>query len=173
MKFYPIKGYEDSHEISRTGVVKSIDRVVEKRGRGTVYFKGKILKQKIDRYGYPVITLCTNNKKKYIPLHRLLCLTFKKNLKNYPVVNHKDGNKLNWNLNNLEWCTVEENNIHAQKEGLLKGRKGEKHHGAKLTKKDIIDIRNSKNTVSELFKKYKMSYNGMRDIVTGKNWKHV
>jgi hypothetical protein len=56
-------------------------------------------------------------------MHRLVAQVFLNNLENKPVVNHKDGNKLNSNLNNLEWASYQENSIHAYEYGLNKSRK--------------------------------------------------
>jgi hypothetical protein len=58
-------------------------------------------------------------------LHRLVALTFIENINNKPFVNHIDGNKLNNNINNLEWVTCSENNLHNYKIGLNKGHKRE------------------------------------------------
>jgi len=60
------------------------------------------------------------NKKKYA-LHRLVALMYIKNLENKPFVNHIDGNKINNKVENLEWVTCSENNIHNYKAGLIKG----------------------------------------------------
>lgn len=62
------------------------------------------------------------NKKKYA-LHRLVAMMFLSNLDNKPFVNHKDGNKINNRLDNLEFVTCSENNFHAHKEGLTKGHR--------------------------------------------------
>lgn len=66
--------------------------------------------------GYIIVNL---NKKQY-KLHRLIASTFLENIENKPVVNHIDGNKINNAVNNLEWCTVAENNQHAINIGLKK-----------------------------------------------------
>lgn len=54
-------------------------------------------------------------------LHRLIAQTFIPNLENKPFVNHIDGNKTNNSVNNLEWSTCSENNLHNHKMGLTKG----------------------------------------------------
>jgi hypothetical protein len=56
--------------------------------------------------------------KKTFALHRLIALTFLENFENKEQVNHKDGNKLNNSIKNLEWCTNKENQIHKVKFGL-------------------------------------------------------
>ena len=52
-------------------------------------------------------------------IHRAIALAFIPNPENKPCINHKDGNKLNNSIDNLEWCTHQENMIHAGKTGLL------------------------------------------------------
>ena len=79
------------------------------------------MKQK-DSYGYRVVALrkFTNNKseQKLYKIHRLVAETFISNPNHYPVVNHIDGDKTNNNVENLEWCTVKDNAIHAIKHQL-------------------------------------------------------
>ena len=66
----------------------------------------------VDNTGYYQIVLRKNKKRKYVRIHRLVALTFIPNPDNLPQVNHKDGNKLNNNIDNLEWCTNSENTQH-------------------------------------------------------------
>lgn len=92
---------------------------------GNVYLiKGKIipylLKHKIDRYGYDTITLMNESGRGYFAIHRLIALTYIPNPFNLPHVNHIDGNKLNNNIDNLEWCTVQYNTQHAYDNNLSK-----------------------------------------------------
>lgn len=77
------------------------------------------LSQVLDKgVGYFIVTLCYNGKHTNKFIHRLLAEHFIDNPDNKPVVNHKDGNKKNNKLENLEWCTVKENSQHAVDLGL-------------------------------------------------------
>lgn len=80
--------------------------------------KRKILKGKVSNCGYHIVLLTIDNKKRYFSVHRLVAESFIFNPNNFPQVNHKDGNKLNNNIDNLEWCTSKENHIHARDNGL-------------------------------------------------------
>lgn len=118
----PIENHLYTYEISNFGNI-NYSRVLT----GNNSRKGtKILKIKqscIGTHGYKYITISIKNKPTKITLHRLLALTFIQNPDNKPHINHKDGNKLNNSLSNLEWCTHQENMIHAHKTGLNKGYK--------------------------------------------------
>ena len=101
----------------------------------------RYLKGHLENTGYISVNLNINNKKKNYALHRLVAQTFLENPDNLPIVNHKDGNKLNNDISNLEWCTYSENTKHAYENGLEKKCLGEKHHAHKLTKENVIFIR--------------------------------
>lgn len=74
----------------------------------------KILKGKVNQTtGYIEYQLYTDIDAKYYLAHRLVAQLFLDNINNYPVVNHKDGNKLNNHYSNLEWCSYQQNNQHA------------------------------------------------------------
>lgn len=81
---------------------------------GRVYTeKRKRLKSiHLDRYGYPIVVLSINNKPVTKKVHRLVAEAFIPNTENKPHINHKDENKLNNNVNNLEWVTPLENNLY-------------------------------------------------------------
>lgn len=95
-----IKGYEGKYQISNRGRVKSLGN-------------NKTRKEKILRPGkrnnYLFINLYKNGKSKKYNIHRLVAEHFLPNPDNLPVINHKDENKLNNNVENLEWCTQEYN----------------------------------------------------------------
>ena len=78
----------------------------------------KILKGSIGENGYKYYRLSKNNKKQMFYAHRLVAEAFLINKDNLPLVNHKDGNKRNNKVDNLEWCTQKENIMHAWSTGL-------------------------------------------------------
>ena len=115
-----IKGYEGLYKVSTYGRVKSLSR----SGNG---YKEKILKGyntgKDRKYVCVKLYDKFGNKKNY-KIHRLVAEAFLDNPNNLPQVNHIDGDTFNNNINNLEWCTNEENQKHAWKTGLQKVRQG-------------------------------------------------
>lgn len=115
-----VVGYEGLYQVSNLGRVKSLDKniKVKIRNQNSVIKRGKILKpNNNNNSGYYKITLSKNGISKVFSVHRLVAETFISNPQNKPCVNHIDGNKLNNDINNLEWTTAKENTIHAFKNG--------------------------------------------------------
>lgn len=107
-----LKGFEGTYQISDKLNFRSLDRIVLRPGlRGNMKVKGKELKPTLDSGGYLRIRL----NGKFYSLHRLIALMFIPKSQNRDIVNHKDGNKLNNKVDNLEWCNYYENNIHSVK----------------------------------------------------------
>ena len=104
----PIKGYENLYEVSNKGRIRSLNRLV-KKWNGNRTIKGFILKQYVKR-GYYQIRLSKNGAYKYYQVHRLVAIAFIPNPKNLPCINHRDENRLNNCIENLEWCSYEYNN---------------------------------------------------------------
>lgn len=111
-----IDGYEGIYQISNLGRVRSLDRI-NCRGQS---IKGQIRKFRIDSKGYPQVRLSKNGKYQDIFIHKLVAVAFIPNPDNKETVNHKDGDKMNWSIDNLEWMTTEENTQHAIDNGLRK-----------------------------------------------------
>lgn len=105
-----IQGYEREYQVSNTGKVRSLDF---KSWNGSVWFqkKGKILTPRRTKSGYCRVQL--RGRDAYI--HRLVAQAFIPNPDNLPQVNHKDENKENNCVNNLEWCTQAYNNSYGTK----------------------------------------------------------
>lgn len=123
MNWVDVKGYEGLYQVSDTGLVRSLDRVVTQKNRDgyadiTRVYKGRTLKPKLDR-DYLRINLNSQKKgSKFFTIHRLVALHFCDGWFEGAVVNHIDGDKTNNNSYNLEWVTIAENNIHAYNTGL-------------------------------------------------------
>lgn len=97
----PIEGYEGKYEISNYGRVKSYAQ----------YINGRIIKGCHDGKGYVYVKLYyISGKHKMFKVHRLVATHFIPNPNNYPQVNHKDENKDNNHVDNLEWCDNDYNN---------------------------------------------------------------
>ncbi len=130
-----IKGYEGIYEISNYGNVKSLSRIwigKTKKGEDRVNkTKEKLLKQYIQKgkrsniKDTACVLLRANGKNKHYFVHRLVALHFidNENPTERTQVNHIDGNRLNNNYTNLEWCTAKENVAHAFENNLIKTQK--------------------------------------------------
>lgn len=115
IKKFPYYSANEFGEIKVDNYIK-----VDKIGRKT-NVKEKILKQYKDKDGYSRVMLCIGiEKPKNIPVHRLVAETFIPNPNNLPCVNHKDENKRNNHISNLEWCTIQYNNNYGKRNKKMK-----------------------------------------------------
>lgn len=119
-----IPGYEGLYQVSNTGRVRSLNY----NGTG----KTKVLKQATNKDGYKKVTLFKKGKRHYYTVHRLVAITFIPNPNNLPQVNHKDEDKNNNAVWNLEWCTQAYNNIYGTRiEKFINSSKGKNNPNAK------------------------------------------
>lgn len=165
-----IPGYEGRYAVTIDGRVWSYPKVVGRQ-------KERFLKAGIGKKQYLQVSLYNSQNKtgKTIGVHRLVAITYLPNPKNLPVVNHKDGNKLNNNVENLEWCTDLENKKHALDTGLFSSR-GEKNPRAKISEKQVLQIRSLRkkgNTYRQLQNQFKISKSTIASLLNGTTWKHV
>ena len=139
-------------------------------------YAGRILKAPCNSAGYPHLALSRNGKSKYYLVHQLITLAFFGPCPDGREINHKDGVKTNNRLDNLEYVTPSENQQHALACDLRTPAHGEQHFRAKLTEKDVRDIRvalANGASLRGLGRKYGVHATAIRDIGLGKTWKHV
>lgn len=125
-----IEGYEGIYQVSSFGRVISMPRKVNNRW-GYFISKQKNIKPRISKCGYGFVALYKNNKRKDVRIHRLVANAFLNNLNCYPIINHKDGNKMNNNVENLEWCSYSQNTNHAIENNLIRFYKGSQNKKAR------------------------------------------
>jgi len=160
MKRKTIKNYSN-YEIDEEGRVYSKVTGIEKKR-----YKVK---------GYYLVTLFDKGKKQSKLVHRIVAESFIPNPKNKRCVNHKDSNKLNNNLSNLEWMTHKENTRHAIESGTMK-ISGINNPKAKLTEFQVRQIRKKiKNKIpySKIMNEYGVSKSTIVSIGSGRSWKHL
>ncbi len=122
-----IKDFEGLYQISNLGRVKSLERI----DKSNHLVKEKILKIFKTRNGYLKVVLCKNGKQKNYDIHRLVAQAFITNPDNLPQVNHKDENKENNCVWNLEFCSCSYNTNY----GTRNQKVSEKMTNGKLSKK--------------------------------------
>ena len=100
-----IEGFEGIYQVSNLGRVKSLSRVVRGPRRGFRSVRERILKYRITSKGYALVQLCKPKVQQQVLVHRLVAQAFIPNPLGLKLVNHKDENPLNCQVENLEWCT--------------------------------------------------------------------
>lgn len=151
---------EDNYLVSNLGRVLNIKREI-------------FMKTRLDKQGYEVLVLHVNGQSVNYSVHRLVATMFVPNPFNLPQVNHINGLKADNVFTNLEWVTSSQNNQHAFDVNLRKS--GEEHYKAKLSKENVIMIREllseglSHRYISTLFP---VGRSTISKIAKGEIWKH-
>lgn len=139
-KVKDIPGFEGLYAISSSGNVWAYPRNRNKKNNHLALYKGKWLKNKINkRDGYVYIILNKNKKQITRKVHRFVALTFLPNPEKKSQINHKNGIKTDNRVSNLEWCTPSENQKHSVLLGLK--RSGDKSPLSKISDKNVSKIR--------------------------------
>lgn len=118
-----VLGYEGYYMVSNLGNVKSLERFRLGNKKSLTKVNERLLKYKIDKYGYKVYSLTKFAKTNMFTCHRLVAKSFIENPFNYDQVNHINGIKLDNRVYNLEWCNNSHNMKEAYKLGLIKPKK--------------------------------------------------
>jgi len=105
-----IENYEGYYQVSNLGRIRSVTReVIHKNGNKHTYY-GSIKSQSFDKDGYKIVTFSKDSIKKSYKVHRLVAAAFLDNPNNYSAVNHKNEDKTDNCVDNLEWCDNAYNN---------------------------------------------------------------
>lgn len=156
----------DFYEVSSMGKVRSW---VRWKRNGIVYERDAplLLKESVKKNGYKYVTI--SGKHKYV--HRLVSLAFigpsEKN------INHKNGNKTDNRLCNLEYCTTAQNTQHAHDNNLIRKPRGEERAFSKLNPEKVKEIRKSKLTLKRIAEKYGISVSTAYKVKNRITWGHV
>lgn len=127
--------FEGLYEVSNYGRIKGLNCNWQSKP------KINILKGGIITCGYRQVLLYKNKGRKAYLVHRLVGAAFISNPNSLPAINHKDGNKLNNHVSNLEWITNSRNRFHAFEIGLCKQETGENNPNSKYTKETVLAVR--------------------------------
>lgn len=132
--------------------------------------KKREIKGYIDKYGYRRVLIYVNGKRKKYFVHRLVAEKYIPNPDNLPQVNHKDGDKLNNCVDNLEWVTPKENIEHAIKKGFRKSNNTTVLNINQVKEiKKLFEIKSMK----EIAEMYDVSLSCIKHIHAGHTWKNV
>lgn len=179
--FHPLFGYEGLYEINKNGVVRTLpyDIIYEDGRKKTA--KPKIKTIHTYKSGYTYTGLSKNKKEKLHTIHRLLANTFIPNPENKPYVNHINGIKNDNRLENLEWVTASENEIH--KYNVLKSINGRRKlsyddiydiwHNIKIINKDETDKRKRNFNLKEMADKYGVKEDLIYTLLSGQLYRNT
>lgn len=166
----PIKGFEGKYEISSIGRIKSLPR----KGRP----KGGILGKHYNTCGYVTcgLALGKTGHGKTLTVHRLVAIAFIPKPSGNVEVNHKNGIRDDNRVENLEWITHQQNIKHAFDIG-IKSQIGEKCPRSILKNNQVIEIRDKYQygviTQSMLAREFGVSKSTIKNILSGRQWKHL
>ena len=173
-----VVGFEGYFEVSNLGRIRSKDRIANKKNGRTQVVKGKIRSINFSGNGYGRVTFTIDNKRATTHLvHRLVAIAFLERPEGCIEVNHKDMDKSNISVNNLEWVTPWENTNHAFKNKKIYRAKGSQNHKATLKEEDVLEIRKlyktGKYRYKDIGEMFGVGYNVIGYIIRGKTWTHI
>ena len=178
-KKFPFQtGYEPQHIFEKDGVMwstrpGSIGYLIGSNGV-IIGRRGKPMVGNNDTKGYPMVVMFDkHNKPKTPKRHRLVAEAFLLNPLNKPQVNHKDGDKENNDISNLEWATNSENHAHKMEMGLNVSPGGERHGMAILTEEEACCIYMDERPRKLIAEEYGVSLATVHSIKGKRNWNYI
>ena len=168
-----IPGLDGIYQASDFGRIKRMYRVITNKRGHKLTIKELIIKQFMGCWGYPLVPLTVNGKQKSISVHRLVGRAFLPNPDGLRDINHKDFNKANNHVSNLEWLSHSANVKYSYDFGNVKRRVGELNGRARLTEAQVVHIRKRELSYNGYVKLYGVGKSTVHGIVTGQTWKHI
>ena len=152
----------DGYEVSNTGKIRNSKT-------------GKILKTRIGSDGYEMVDIRKNKKQKTIRIHRVVGLMFLENEDNLPYLNHKDENKLNNHVDNLEWCTAQYNVLYSVESRNPKSKNCKGYHGVNIVTGEVVEFYSMKELEENGFnyKKVMQNIGGRNNHYKGYKWSKI
>jgi hypothetical protein len=163
----------EDYSVSNLGRIRSNHRVIRKNNGVSQPIRERILKTHINPNGY--YTYRAGRTLKTTTVHSVVIAAFVGSRPEGSQINHKDGNKTNNHLDNLEYCSPAENIQHAFATGLIKpvGLSGEDNNQAKLTESQVRDIWKSTKLQREIAVDFGVSKSTIGYIKNRQTWKHL
>lgn len=169
----PIPGWEGLYEASSEGRIRSVARHIKARTGMTRKLPTRVLRGANSR-GYRTVVLHKDGIGKSYLVHRLVCEAFHGPCPDGLMVAHTDGTRSNNVPSNLRWATAQENSADTIRHG--RSPKGVRHHFAKLSEDDIMDIRRRRGdgeTLVAISERYKVDHSTIWQISKRKTWSHI
>ena len=171
VEWRPVVGFEGLYEVSSDGRVRrSLSAPVS---RST--YPGRELNPDYST-GYARLSLTRDRKCHRLQVHRMVARAFLGEARPFAHVNHKDGDKKNNRVENLEWCSSQDNTRHAWNFGLCAPNSGESHGMSKLTTRDVEVIRGARArgiALSNIADVFGITESTVSHIALGKTWRHT
>lgn len=180
MDWHDVPSLQGYYQVTRDGRVRSVSRRINSpQSGGTRWLNGRELKARVGVNGYVTFDASVRGKSAPFYLHRAIAEVFIPNPECKPEINHKDGDRANNAINNLEWCTRQENMAHAFDTGLVPPSAigpGEDGPAAKLTNTNVATIKKrlqSGDRQIDIANDYGVTKGTIGHIAYGRTWAHI
>lgn len=152
-------------EANQFGEIRTRDRYVPVKGGSKRLVKGRVLKQRDSGHGYMVVEFSMNNKTVQLYVHRIVASAFIPNPNNLPQVNHKDNNRTNNAVSNLEWCDRQYNEAYKKKFGTSQAEvSGKSVFAVNLETLEVLHF----ETESEASRQLRISVSNINSVLMGR-----
>lgn len=170
-KWKDVVGYEGYYMVSNEGRVRSLDRIVNPSRPYTR--KGELLKPYTDRDGYHRVTLFRQGNRRKKGVHQIVATAFIPNPENLPIINHKDEDPSNNQMENLEWCTHQYNSNYGDRNNKVSKGVSKKVKSYNPVNGDVRNYKSMGEAKEEGFSPSKISMccNGKQKTHHGLLWK--